>query len=56
MENITKYLDLALQIIGVVSIIANLTPTESDNKIVNFLDNVLNIFAANFNIKGIKNK
>ena len=56
MENIADYLNLALQIIGIASVIANVTPNESDNKIIRIINNVLNIFAANYNVKGLGNK
>jgi len=50
-----KYLELILQVVGIVSVLANLTPNESDNKIVKYLNVILNIFAANVNVKGIGN-
>jgi len=56
LENIADYLNLALQIIGVASVIANVTPNGSDNKIIKIIDNVLNIFAANYNVKGLSNR
>ena len=56
MENIADYLNLVLQIIGIASVIANVTPNESDNKIIKIINNVLNIFAANYNVKGLGNR
>jgi len=56
LENIAGYLNLVLQIIGIASVIANVTPNESDNKIIKIINNVLNIFAANYNVKGLGNR
>jgi hypothetical protein len=35
-------------IVGAASLIANVTPTETDNKIVNLLGKLMNFLAANF--------
>lgn len=37
MENILKYAELILAVLGVFSIIAKMTPTQTDDKIVDFL-------------------
>jgi hypothetical protein len=56
MEEIKTYLDLAAYGIAAASIIVNLTPNETDNKIVNMANKILGFLAANFNVKGINNK
>jgi hypothetical protein len=56
MEEIKTYLDLAAYGVSAASIIVNLTPNESDNKIVNMANKILGFLAVNFNVKGINNK
>lgn len=56
MDQVNMYFEVALQAIGVASILANLTPNDSDNKIIKSLNDILNAVAANLNIKGLFNK
>jgi hypothetical protein len=56
MEDIKTYIDLAAYGIAAASVIANLTPNDSDNKIVDMANKILGFLAANFNVKGINNK
>ena len=39
--------ELLVQIVGVASLIASITPNESDNKVVNFILNIINLLAVN---------
>lgn len=43
-------------VMGIASIIVNFTPNETDNKYYGYVLKVINAIAANFNVKGIKNK
>ena len=43
-EVVTKYVPAALALLGAFSIIAKLTPTKSDDKIVDFLYKVIDFF------------
>ncbi len=49
---IVDYWYLVPTIMAVASVIVNATPTETDNKLLANLDKILNIIAANFNVKG----
>jgi len=44
---ITKYLPIALQVVGVCAVIATMTPTKVDDKIVQKILDVLNFLAGN---------
>ena len=39
--------ELLVQIVGVASLIASITPNESDNKAVDFILNIINLLGAN---------
>ena len=39
--------ELLVQIVGVASLVASITPNESDNKVVNFILNIINLLAVN---------
>jgi len=56
MENIGDYIQLGLAVSGFFSLVANLTPNESDDKIMKKVNKILGFLAANFNVKGIANK
>ena len=45
---IMKYGELISAIVGVFSIIATVTPTKIDNKIVGYIAKVINLFGMNF--------
>tara|TARA_B110000211_G_scaffold220337_1_gene266891 strand:+ start:156 stop:344 length:189 start_codon:yes stop_codon:yes gene_type:complete len=45
--NITSLLEIIIQVIGIASMVATLTPNESDNKAVDFVLNVVNMLGAN---------
>ena len=45
--NITALLEIIIQVIGIASMVATLTPNESDNKAVDFVLNVVNMLGAN---------
>jgi len=40
-------LELVVQIVGVASLVATLTPNASDNKAVDFVLNIINMLGAN---------
>jgi len=44
---VNKYATLILSVLGLFSIIAKMTPTEADNKIVDFLYKVVNFLGLN---------
>jgi hypothetical protein len=46
-ENVGAILDLLVKVVGVASLIATMTPNEADNKVVNFVLNLINMFGAN---------
>jgi len=46
-EFITKYVPIALQVVGVCAVIATMTPTKADDKIVQKILEVLNFLAGN---------
>ena len=43
MDNISNYVELGLAMLGVASIIAKLTPTEVDNKVVGILIKIVHV-------------
>jgi len=45
--NGTQIIELIVQIVGVASLVATLTPNESDNKAVDFILNIINMLGAN---------
>ena len=47
-ENIGNLIELITRIVGVAAIVAAMTPNESDNKAVDFILNVINMFGGNF--------
>ena len=48
MMELANYVQIALQVIGVASVVAAVTPTPVDNAVLVVLRNVLDIFAANW--------
>ena len=52
MDLIIEYWFLVPTIMAIASIIVNATPTDTDNKLLANLNKILNIIAANFNVKG----
>jgi hypothetical protein len=51
-----EYIELALMVIGVASFVVNLTPNDTDNKVIVKINKVLGALAVNFNVKGIFNR
>ncbi len=47
MDQVTTYVELALSVVGSFALIATITPNKSDDKAVEFLLKVINLFAAN---------
>ena len=45
--NISAILEIVVQIVGVASLVATLTPNENDNKAVDFVLNIINMLGAN---------
>ena len=45
--NGSAILELVVQIVGVASLIATMTPNDSDNKVVDFVLNIVNMLGAN---------
>ena len=41
--NISAILEIVVQIVGVASLVATLTPNENDNKAVDFVLNIINM-------------
>lgn len=53
---LTKYWSYITSVIAIASIVVNMTPNETDNAVVKFLNKLLGFLAANFNVKGVANK
>ena len=47
-ELIVKWLPILVSIVGTFSLIAAITPNKSDDKIVQFLEDVVNFLGGNF--------
>lgn len=47
-ESITQYVELGVQVIGVASVVATMTPTPADDGVLMVLKKILNILAFNF--------
>ena len=45
--NGSAILELVIQIVGVASLVATMTPNVSDNKAVDFVLNIINLLGAN---------
>ena len=45
--NLSAILEIVVQLVGVASLIATMTPNESDNKAVDFVLNIVNMLGAN---------
>ena len=45
--NISAILEIVVQIVGVASLVATMTPNEADNKAVDFVLNIVNMLGAN---------
>lgn len=48
LENWQTLLELALQIVGAAAIVATLTPTDADNKVVALVSKLVHALGANF--------
>jgi hypothetical protein len=44
-----QWVPVALAVVGVFSLIANITPTQTDNKVVDFVGKVVNFLAGYWN-------
>lgn len=53
---LSKWYLVAMTVISMASVVVNLTPSETDNKVLSALDSILNVLAGNFNVKGIVQK
>jgi hypothetical protein len=53
---IEEYIELALAIVGVASILATLTPTNIDNKVVSMVSKFVHLIAMNFGSAANKEK
>lgn len=51
-EILSKWYLVIMTVMAMASVLVNLTPTDTDNKILSALDSMLNILAGNFNVKG----
>ncbi len=49
---LSKWYLIIMTVISMASVIVNITPTETDNKVLAAIDSMLNIMAGNFNVKG----
>lgn len=49
-----EIIEALLQLIGGFSVIANLTPTDKDNKALSFIAKGVNFLATNFKVKNVK--
>lgn len=47
-EQIPEYVEIALQIVGVASLIAAVTPTKKDNVVLGGIKTVLNVLGGNW--------
>ena len=45
--NLSGILEIVIQLVGVASLIATMTPNEADNKAVDFVLNIVNMLGAN---------
>lgn len=52
----TNWLELLIGFMAFIKIIINLTPTEKDNKIFGWLDNIFNVIIPNYKKGGGKHK
>ena len=48
LENVGSLFDIALKLVGTFSVIATLTPNESDNAVADGLMKIINMFGGNF--------
>ena len=54
-ENWETVGQIALQVVGLAALVATLTPTESDNKVVAMISKLVHALGANFgNAKSVK--
>jgi len=47
-ELLKSVFDIIVHVVGVAAIVATLTPNDSDNKIVKFILDTVNVLGANF--------
>jgi len=45
--NLSGILEIVVQLVGVASLVATMTPNEADNKAVDFVLNIVNMLGAN---------
>ena len=55
-EMIQQYWFYVPIVMAIASVIVNATPNETDNEVLKIVNKILNVLAANFNVKGIGNK
>ena len=51
-----NWLELLVGVMAFLKVITNLTPTENDNKVFEWIDKIINVFIPNYNKKGGKHK
>ena len=47
-ENWDTIGEIALQVVGIAALVATLTPTENDNKVINLISKLIHTLGANF--------
>ncbi len=47
-SNFDNILQIALEVVGIFSIVATMTPNDSDNKVVEFVLKIINAVGGNF--------
>lgn len=47
-NNLDSFFEITIQIVGVFSIIASMTPNENDNRIADQILNIVNVLGFNF--------
>ena len=47
-ENWDTIGEIALQVVGVAALIATLTPTDTDNRVINLISKLIHTLGANF--------
>ncbi len=52
----SNFLELLIAVMALIKVVVNLTPTETDNNVFQWVDKIINVFIPNYNKKGGKHK
>ena len=53
---IENWLELLIGLMAFIKVITNLTPTDKDNQVFNWIDKFINVIVPNYNKKGGRHK